>query len=232
MTKAHIHFPGCCITPDEVEEELPAFVITTPYQRVDDIETLSSTQKAIVLELRDIGFLVRVGRSVTLHRETFYVSGDKAGELKKGEHEQENVFVAAKFPKSLLACYAVWLDGKFGSRVLDPAGKFAELRGDYTFSKEMRDFLTEPRAVEREEAQRAEYNDGYQMRVTRWDIDGSKEFQAWLDDWRKLIKGKSRREEKEEKAQALLDRKRAKQSAIYKLYLDEEGVEYDDADFE
>lgn len=232
MTEAHQHYPGCCITPDEVVEELPPFVITTPYQKVADVETLTPTQKSIVLELKDIGFLVRVGRTVTLHRETFYVSGDRAGELKKGEHEQENIFVAAKFPKSLLACSLVWLDGKFGSSVLDPAGKFVEVWHEYKQSEETIKLLGPERAAQRQLEQQAEYNDGFQRRVTRWDIDGSKEFQAWMDDWRKLIKGKSRREEKEEKAQALLDRKRAKQSAIYKLYLDEEGVEYDDADFD
>lgn len=232
MVEAHIHFPGCCITPDEVEEELPPFIITTPYQRVDDIESLSSTQKAIVLELRDIGFLVRIGRSRTWHYDTFYVSGEKAGELKKGEHEQEHIFVAAKFPKSLLACSLSWIDGKFDSMVLDPVGKFVEVWHEYKQSEETVKLLGPERAAERQRQQQAEYNDGFQHRVTRWGIDGSKEFQAWLDDWRKLIKGKSRREEKEEKAQALLARKRAKQSAIYKLYLDEEGVEYDDADFE
>lgn len=241
VIEVHRHFKGCCRTwegADEVEEEEPEFFIVQPAVHVEDLASLTATQKRIATELLDIGFECYITQSVTHHRDTFFDPDGKsarAGELKKAEHDQEHIFMCGQFPNSFLAYYCYWLDGKFSAMVMDPVGKFVTLGGSYEPSKEMREFLTEKRALEYQAKQEAEYNDGWQERVTRWTIDGSTEFERWLDEWRKLIKGKSRAEEREEakveaaqKAQERLDKKREKQNTIYRQYLEEEGVEYDE----
>lgn len=201
MIEVHRHSMGCCRTwegADDVEEEEPEFFILQPAVHVEDLAALTGTQKRIAKNLLATGFECYVTRSVTRHRDTYFDPDGKsarAGELKKAEHDQEHIFMCGQYPNSFLAYSAYWLDGKFGASVLDPAGKFVTLEGDYTPSKGMIEFLTEKKALEYQEAQESEYNDGWQERVTRWTIDGSKAFELWIKDWSDIIaKSKQKKE--------------------------------------
>lgn len=227
----HQHFPGCCLTREEAEEERPDFEVREAARLADESE-LTATQKRILAEARDIGFNVRVMSSTTwvfdkIQKEDGKTA--KAGEVVTPEHEERHTFMGGVFPKSHLGFKADWINGKFQGSVNDPAGRMVELGMDYEAMKDS------PSAQKWGRERNTEYNDGQQMRQTRWHIDGSTEFEKWLDEWRGMIKGETRAVEKariaEEKARIAEGKARIRQNKIYKKYLDDEGVEYDDSDW-
>lgn len=156
---------------------------------------LSATQKRIWQEAEKAGFRMQGYESRTHHFARYQKNDGKtalAGELVRDAYDARNVFLGGYVPDSTLRFHASWLDGKFSGFVWDPIGRYM--------------YANSQREDERE---------------THWLVKQSTEFERWLDEWRGMLTGDSRRLEKE-RAEA---RKQAKRDAIYQDYLDHQNGE-------
>lgn len=154
---------------------------------------LNGTQKRIWGEAEKAGFELQ-GYASLVH---FYDKVQKtdgktanAGDITKPAHDYRNTFIGGHVQKLKLRFKLAWLENGFTAFVWDPVGRYM-----YANS-------------------RAE-----DERETHWIIRGSNEFEAWLDEWREMLTGDSRRLEKEREEA----RKQQRRDALYQDYLDHQN---------
>lgn len=156
---------------------------------------LPQTQARIWREAEKAKFVLEGYESRVHYLDKFQKSDGKtalAGELVKAAYDARNIFIGGYLPNSDLRFHLSWLDGTFYGFIWDPVGRYM--------------YANSQREDERE---------------THWVFKSSKDFEAWLDEWRELLTGDSRRLEKE-RAEA---RKQDKRDAIYQDYLDHQHGE-------
>lgn len=120
---------------EETEELLEVLETGIP------LGVLPSTPKRILRRAGEAGFTMEGYESRVQVHDTFYKTGDKAGELKKAAFEQRNIFLGGYMPDSLLRFYATWLGGKFSAHIYDPVGRYrGDVRETYWLEKSSREF--------------------------------------------------------------------------------------------
>lgn len=110
------------------------------------------------------------------------------GDLKKAEHEQTHLFMAAADQKNGLGFIATWHDGKWKDAIVrDPVGLPTELYVDYTLSAERKKELGVTEAEKRASDRDYDYNDGHFHTFNQKLIAPAREFTDWLDDWLRIV---------------------------------------------
>jgi hypothetical protein len=154
---------------------------------------LESTAARIWAQAELAGFELQ-GYSSLVHFHDVVQKNDgkkaQAGDVTKAAHDYRNIFIGGHVTKLKLRFHLAWLESGFTAFVWDPVGRYM-----YANS-------------------RAE-----DERQTHWVIRGSKEFEVWLDEWREMLTGDSKRLEKER----LEERRQAKRDALYQDYLDHQN---------
>ncbi|WP_217182680.1 hypothetical protein [Streptomyces sp. AC495_CC817] len=170
--------------------EEPSFTLIETKQ---PLGTLTDTQRRIWEQAQLAGFELE-GYSSTVHFYDVVQKNDgkkaQAGDITKAAHDFRNVFIGGHVFKLKLRFKLAWLESGFTAFVWDPVGRYM-----YANS-------------------RAE-----DERQTHWVIRGSNEFEQWLDEWREMLTGDSKRLEKA-RAEA---RKQERRDAIYQDYLDHQN---------
>lgn len=157
----------------DIEDEVPSDEITVLETNLPVLE-YTATQKAIIEEARKVGFELRIYGARAHHTPIIQKTDGKrasAGDETAPAVDVFNVFVEGKYPKSVLAFKTSWTGRKhkFWGMVSDPIGRYVDVPG----------VLAQDR-----------------MREVQWVIPGSKEFQEWIDQWRKALTGISKADEK------------------------------------
>lgn len=169
---------------DSIEAEIPSDEITV-LERDLPVINYSATQKAVIDEARKAGFQLRIYGARAHHTAIIQKNDGKrasAGDETAPEVEVFNVFIEGRFPKSVLAFKAGWTGRKHGfwGMVSDPIGRYVDVPG----------ILASDR-----------------LREVQWTIEGSKEFQAWIDQWRGALTGITKAMEKSTKVEETAMRK-------------------------
>lgn len=164
------------------------------------VDTIPRTAVALRKRALALGWRTDTLCSVVAEPDTFFVSGEKVGELKKAAHEETHHWLAARSPLAELGFLSHWVDGKWDhARVIDPVGQPIELYFEYKpiaslmarDPKETEDSWAQrvSRAKRMAEEQNADYNDGTQWIVKEYIIDSATEFKDWLSGWEELLEG-------------------------------------------
>lgn len=153
---------------------------------------LTGTQSRIWKEAEKAGFKMEGYESLTHFAEKVQQKDGKikadgtqvlAGEVTKAAYDARNIFIGGHVPKSALRFHASWLDGTFRGFVWDPIGRYM--------------YANSQAADERE---------------TYWVERKVTDFELWLDEYREMLTGDSRRLQKEAAAQRKAEREAAKQT--------------------
>lgn len=171
--------------------------------RDDAPEQLPTTAKSVAKKVGMLRWTERRLRTVVHIEDTFFVSGDRAGELKKAAHEEQHTWLFGAHPKLQIGFTAHWKNTSFDyARIVERVdhaaiGQPTELWFDYSpASTELRQKKDEPEwAYERRirevkqhaERQDGEYNDGVSYLAKDYIINGKKDFDAWLDGWVEML---------------------------------------------
>lgn len=173
----------------EESDDAPFELIAT----AEPVGELSATQQRIWDEAVKAGFEVQGYSSLVHFHDKIQKTDGKtanAGDITKPAHDFRNIFIGGHVAKMKLRFHASWLESGFTAFVWDPVGRYM-----YANS-------------------RAE-----DERETHWVIRGSQEFEAWVDEWREMLTGDSRRLDKKRKE----DAKQARRDALYQDYMDHQN---------
>lgn len=186
------------VAPEGDSEEEPVTLLETGLP----LGELTTTQKRVWSEAEKAGFRLEGYGSRVHFADKIQKEDGKtalAGDVTRAAYDATNVFIGGYVPNSALRFHASWLEPSFRAFIWDPIGRYM--------------YANSQSEDERE---------------TFWVFRGSQEFEAWLNEWRLMLTGSNRALEKQQAAEAALARKRAKQEAIYKDYLEHQGVAWVD----
>lgn len=168
----------------EADDEEGDYQVIDTGLHLPDLE-FTTTQKDVIQQAELAGFEVNTYRANVRYFATHLKNDGKtgsAGDVTNPEVDLVNTFIEGRIPGSVVAFKAAWVGRahKFSGAVSDPIGRYVDVPG----------ILAQDR-----------------LREVQWGIAGSKQFQAWIDEWRGALTGITRAMEKSTKVEEAAMRK-------------------------